>query len=265
MNEPRSIVGRSYNDCVNSTQITRTTSVAGPAVAIALAAITSPIRDQVGATNVGIALAIVVVGAALVSRWAGLATATFAALGFNFFHAPPYHSLRIHAARDVMIVALLAGLGVVVSDISAWRRRKDTMAFRHGEATAAPKQLAALLADQHPVSEVWPTVALSIMDQLTLAECRFDPNASTNLPTISRVVGRSTDGDDGFVLPSTGAALPVIGNGATLGHLVLTPEHGVPSLWVERRVVIALADHIAIALTYTGHTSRSADETNVSR
>lgn len=244
-----------YNGTVNSSQINRTTIIAGPAVALGVAAITASVRDQVGASNVGIALAIVVVGAALVSRWAGLTTAAAAALSFNFFHAEPYHSLRINSSRDVMIVALLAGLGIIVSDISAWRRRTDTIAFRHGEATAAPNQLTTLLADFHPVTEVWPTVATSIMDQLTLTDCRFDPVQSTALPTISRVVGRSADGDDGFVLPSTGAALPVVSNGDTLGSLVLRPKHGVPSLWVERRVVIALADHIAIALTYTGHTN----------
>ncbi|MEO6123597.1 MAG: DUF4118 domain-containing protein [Ilumatobacteraceae bacterium] len=263
MKAPLSSVAQAYNGWVNSTQITRTTTLGGPAVALAVAAITASVRDQVGASNVGIALAIVVVGAALVSRWAGLATAAVAAIAFNFFHTQPYHSLRVHSPRDVMIVALLAVLGIVVSDISAWRRRRDTIAFRHSEATAAPKQLAALLVDQHPVSDVWPTVATSIMDQLMLASCRFEPSQSTSLPTISRVVGRSADGDDGFVLPSTGAALPVVSNNNVLGYLILTPNHGVPSLWVERRVVVALADHIAIALTYTGHMTLSAADTRV--
>ena len=47
--------------------------------------------------------------------------------------------------------------------------------------------------------------------------------------------------------------MPVVSNGETLGHLVVAPQPGITSLWVERRVVIALADHLAIALTYTGH------------
>lgn len=243
---------------MNSTQLTRTALVGGPVVALAIAASTSSVRDQVGASNVGIALAIIVVAAALVGRWAGLATAAVAALSFNFFHTQPYHSLRIHSTRDVAIVALLAGLGIVVSDIGAWRRRRDTIAFRHIEATQAPTQLTTLLAGPHPVSEVWPTVAMSIMDQLSLAECRFEPGRSTTMPTISRMVGRSVDGDDGFVLPSSGAALAVLHNGDILGHLIVAPTPGVPSLWVERRVVIALADHVAIALTYTGH-DRPAD------
>ena len=67
------------------------------------------------------------------------------------------------------------------------------------------------------------------------------------------------------MLPSTGAALPVVGNGVTLGYLILTPIRGVPSLWVERRVVIALADHIAIALTYAGHTTAATTESNGSK
>ena len=49
---------------------------------------------------------------------------------------------------------------------------------------------------------------------------------------------------------------------------VLIPRQGLGALWVERRVVVAFADHIAIALTYTGHnaagrsTPQSTKETN---
>ncbi len=238
---------------MNNSTVIRSAVVAGPVVAIILAATTSSVRDQVGASNVGIALAIVVVLAALVSRGAGLATAAAAALGFNFFHTQPYHSLRIHSARDVVIVALLAGLGVGVSDINSWRRRRDLIAFRHVAATDAPVALEQLLSDNHPVGEIWPVVATSIMDQLSLADCRFDRSPADDLVLISRVAGRTADGDDGFTLPGTGAQMPVTAKGEHLGFLVVTPRNGISSLWVERRVVVALADHIAIALTYTGH------------
>ena len=89
--------------------------------------VTSRARDQVGASNVGIGLAIIVAGAAIFSRRAGLVTAVVAAMSFNYFHAKPYHSLRIHEPRDVAIVALLAVLGLVISDITAWRRRHESI------------------------------------------------------------------------------------------------------------------------------------------
>lgn len=235
---------------MNSTKLTRTATVAGPVVAFVLAASTASIRDQVGASNVGIALAMVVVLAALISRGAGLATAAVAALSFNFFHTEPYHSLRIHKARDVLIVALLVVVGLVVSDISAWRRRREVIANRHTRATNAPATISELTAANSPVAEVWPAVVTAIMDQLSLATCRIERQQPLDLPVISRIGARGADLDDGFILPTHGAAMAILSGGETIGYLVITPPAGAVSLRVERRVLVALADHLALALTY---------------
>jgi K+-sensing histidine kinase KdpD len=231
----------------------RSIIVVGPVTALAVSAATSSIRDQVGATNVGIVLAIIVVAAALSARTAGLLTAAAAAISFNFFHTEPYHSLRVHESSDVVIIALLVVLGLVVSDITAWRRRRDAIAFRHWTAAEAPHRITEMLQEPRAVGEVWPAIATMIMDQLTLADVSFVPTAHTDLPLISRTGAARADADAGFVLPSQGAALPIVSDQHTLGHLVLRPQSGITSLWVERRVVIALADHLTIALTYTGH------------
>ena len=127
-----------YNGRVNKKQLARLGIVIGPIAAFVVGAATSSVRDQVGASNVGISLAIIVVLAALAGRGAALATAATAALTFNFFHTEPYHSLRIDSSKDVTIVALLAGLGLVVSDISAWIRRRDTISFRHQAGDRGP-------------------------------------------------------------------------------------------------------------------------------
>ncbi|MCU1400297.1 MAG: sensor histidine kinase [Acidimicrobiales bacterium] len=230
----------------------------GPIVALAVGAATSSIRDQLGATNVGIALAIVVAAAALVSRGAALTTAVTAALTFNFFHAKPYHSLRISESRDVAIVALLAVLGLVISDITSWRRRQDAIAHRQDRAAEAPNTIGALMAGVHPVGVVWPAVVNAILDQLSLADCGVVHDLPANLPIVSRSVGRTSEGDDAFVLPSKGASIAIQlpgsstaqGPGPTLGYLVVMPPPGMTSLRVERRVLVALADHLAIALSY---------------
>jgi hypothetical protein len=229
----------------------------GPAAAFGIAAATSSIRDDVGATNVGIVLSIVVVAAALTGRLAGLTTAATAALSFNFFHTEPYHSLRVHESSDVVIIALLAALGVVVSDITAWRHRRDAITFGSAAATGAPRRVMEVLAESHPVSEVWPAVTTMIMDQLRLADCTFAAAPHPGMPLISRAGGSNHEGDGGFVLPAHGAALPLVADGETLGFLVLRPSEGLTSLWVERRVVLALADHLTIALTYTGRRAPS--------
>ena len=233
---------------INSTS--RLALVVGPIVAFALGAVTSQVRDQLGATNVGIALALVVALAALASRGAGLVTAVVAALTFNFFHAKPYHSLRIHESRDVAIVALLAVLGLVISDISAWRRRREAIAHRHERAVAAPLTIGNLAAGVHPVGEVWPAVVTTILDQLSLADCGVVAQQPTNLPLISRSVGRGEDGSDSLLLPAKGASIAIVNGASTLGYLVVMPPPGITSLTIERRVIVALADHLAIALTY---------------
>ena len=222
--------------------------VVAPVVALTVAAASSSLRNQVGATNIGVVLAIIVVAAALTSRLAGLVTAAVAALSYNFFHTQPYHSLRVHRSADVVIIALLAALGLVVSDITAWRRRRDVIAVGESMATSAPVKVAEALATPHPVVDVWPSLVTTVMDQLRLAECSV--SAAMVEPVISRI--SHNDADGGFVLPARGASIPIVANGETLGYLVLAPQKGITSLWVERRAVVALADHVAIALTYTG-------------
>ena len=235
---------------MNINRTSRLALLGGPLLALALGAATASIRDQVGASNVGIALACVVAGAALVSRGAGLTTAVTAALTFNFLHTRPYHSLRIHSPRDAAIVALLAGLGLVVSDLSAWRRRRDAIAHHRDQATMAPTSVGELVAGVHPVGMVWPAIVASILDELGVADCGMVAGQPTDLPVISRTVGRGSDGDDSFVLPAKGASIAVQAGERQLGFLVLFPPPGATAIRVQRRVVLALADHLAIALTY---------------
>ena len=60
---------------------------------------------------------------AFVGRMSGILTAVTAAMAFNYFHTEPFHSLRINGAQAIVTVLLLALLGLVMSEISAWRRR----------------------------------------------------------------------------------------------------------------------------------------------
>jgi K+-sensing histidine kinase KdpD len=224
--------------------------ILGPIIAFVIGASTSSIRDQVGASNVGIALAIVVALAALTGRGAGLTTAVTAALTFNFFHTKPYHSLRIHKPHDVAIVALLAVLGLVISDITAWRRRREAIAYRHDRAAEAPSTIGALVAETHSVAQVWPAVVNAILDQLSQADCHVEITQPTNVPLISRNAPRRSDGDDDLVLPAKGAAIAVQDGQTVVGYLVVVPKAGNTSLSIERRTIIAFADHLAIALNY---------------
>ncbi len=229
----------------------------GPLAALAIAGITSTVRDSIGTTNVALALAAVVVAAAITGRAAGLLTAFVAALSFNFLHTEPYHSLRIHDAHDVITVLLLAGLGLVISELGAWRRRAHQHAERRLSGLRALETTAAMLVRGATVDEVWTAIRDLLMATLPLADCRFEatiPESVAVLPrsgsllSTGRSAGTMSIGQHGVELPTCGVAIEVACDGERFGSIVLTPRPDSGSLVEERRLAIALADQYAVAL-----------------
>jgi len=212
-------------------------------------AATASVRDEVGSTIVGVSLAIIVTVAALISRAAAITTAVAAALTFNFFHTEPYHSLRIHDPGDVVIVALLLGLGVAISDVTGWIRRRERFARQHAIADQAASQVLHLLEVDRPITEIWPPLASSLLDELSFATCRFVSGTDIQLSIVADSHGRDTEGQATFVLPAAGAAVPIHSAGHTVGFLVITPQRGHTALTVRRSVVLALAATVASAVT----------------
>jgi K+-sensing histidine kinase KdpD len=217
-------------------------------VAIVVGAATASVRGDVGSTIVGVSLAIVVTIAALISRAAAIATAVAAAITFNFFHTEPYHSLRIHEPGDVAMVALLLGLGFLVSDVTGWLRRRERLERQHSIADEAMRDARVLLGVDRPIADVWPKLASSLLDELSFATCRFVPGSTTELSIIADTSGHEAPDQATFVLPAAGAAVPIRHAGRTVGHLVLTPQAGNTSLTVRRPVALALAATVASAL-----------------
>ena len=233
---------------MNTTRLSRVAVLIGPVVAVAVGGATGTVRGEAGSTIVGVSLAIIVTVAALVGRTAALATAVAAAVTFNFFHTEPYHSLRIHEPGDVAIVALLLGLGFFVSDVTGWMRRRERFARQRAIADEAASGAHALLGTDRPVVEVWPTLASSLLDELSFATCRFVPGARIELSIVADLPSHEAPDQATFVLPAAGAAVPIRRAGRTVGHLVLTPQAGHTSLTVQRSVVHALAATVASAL-----------------
>ena len=59
--------------------------------------------------------------------------------------------------------------------------------------------------------------------------------------------------DEGFELPSGGVSVPVVFAGEVLGQLVLIAKPGSGSRLEERRIAVALGDHLAISLWRAGN------------
>jgi hypothetical protein len=229
----------------------------GPAVALASAGLLERVRDDFGVANVALVLSCIVVVAALAGRAAGLATAVTAALAYNFFHTRPYYSLRISSGRDVATVGLLVIIGVIVSEMGAWRRRALAASTRRLHGSRALEAVAAQLAAGSQPDEIWDAVRKALMDTLELADCRFEAGESpsvTSIPRSGSLLGGSMRlGSVGFELPAEGAAIAVAYAGRTLGHIVLVPSGHTGSQRDIRQVAVALADEYAVALAGAEH------------
>jgi hypothetical protein len=237
----------------NEEPVGRVALAVGPFMAVTASGLLELVRDSFGVANVALVLSGVVVVASLAGRAAGLTTAVIAALSYNFFHTKPYHSLRIDAWRDIATVALLVVIGVIVSEMAAWRRRAVTAAGLRLQAARALERVAAKLAAAAPAEEVWDEVRAAMIGTLDLADCRYEPGTAPSvalLPRTGSLFGESMRwGGSGFELPRTGAAIAVSYAGTTFGHIVLVPAEGVGSTRDIRQAAVALADEYAVALS----------------
>jgi K+-sensing histidine kinase KdpD len=225
----------------------------GAILAVAVGGALAPARDWLGATNVALGLAVVVVGAAILGgRVAGVVTAIAAAASFDFFHTKPYYDLRIDKREDVIAAALLLVMGVAVGQLAVARYgiRRDARLSARGAAYL--EDVETVVAAGADLEGVWPVVRRALMEQLDLAECRFEPFTSDDsLTTLERggqIAARDlTSVHGGFALPREGVAVPVANEGRPFGRLVLVPRPGTGTTRSQRRVAVALADQLALA------------------
>ncbi|MEP7115781.1 MAG: DUF4118 domain-containing protein [Ilumatobacteraceae bacterium] len=224
----------------------------GPAVALAAAGLLDGVRDDIGVVNVALILSFIVVVAALSGRPAGLTTAVIAGMSYNFFHTRPFHSLRISSGSDVLTVGMLMGIGVIVSEMSAWRRRAHTASLRRLRGARALEAAAEQLAAGSDPDVIWSGIRTTLIDMLGLADCRFEPGSTASVEPLPRsgslFAGSMRLGRDGFEMPATGTSIAVAYAGRTIGHIVLVPSGNLGSSRDIRQVAVALADEYAVAL-----------------
>jgi hypothetical protein len=126
----------------------------------------------------------------------------------------------------------------------------------HAKGAAHLEDVAAVVAAGANLDEVWPVVRRALVDQLDLAEARFEPapfhNQYTPLGRDGQIAASSlTYEHGGFTLPAAGVVVPVVAAGRELGRLLLVPHPHHGTSRAQRRVAIALADQLAVAATRT--------------
>jgi K+-sensing histidine kinase KdpD len=230
----------------------------GAIVAVAVGGLLAPARDWLGATNVALCLAVVVVGAAIFGgRLAGGVTSIAAAVSFDFFHTKPYYDLRIDKREDIIAAVLLLVMGVAVGQLAMARygSRRDARVTARGAAYL--EDVTAVVSAGADLDEVWPVVRQALMQQLDLDACRFEPSPTDQPMTTLERGGQISSRDltsvhrGGFALPAEGVAVPVVNEGRPLGRLVLVPRPGSGTTRSQRHVAVALADQLAIAAART--------------
>jgi hypothetical protein len=91
---------------------------------------------------------------------------------------------------------------------------------------------------------------------LALAECRFEGIDALDRPLLgpggSLLCGHRRFADGGFTLPDEGVAVAVEGAGRRFGYLLGTPVRGIGVSLERRRVAMALADQLGLALAAAG-------------
>jgi hypothetical protein len=160
--------------------------------------------------------------------------------------------LRIDKREDVIAAGLLLVIGLAVGQLALWGAAHREEATHFAMSAGRLEAVAAIVAAGAALDEVWPVVRQSLVEELQLADCRFEI-----VPYRDSLVDLDRDGridsshlqyeEGGFALPREGVALPVVENGRVLGRLVLVPEPHRGTTRVQRRVAVGLADQLAVA------------------
>jgi K+-sensing histidine kinase KdpD len=222
-------------------------------VIIFVAGLLVSVRDSIGNTNVALILVVFVVAAAVFGgRLAGITAAAVAAISFNFFHTQPYLTLRIKEGEDVVTVILLLAVGLAVGELALLRRQTRHEVVAQATGAHVLEEVLALLAADSTVGETWGAVREGIQTALGVQHARFWPGAGRAdlplltrdgkvVPTLSKWTGR------GFELPEV-VSIPVVSGRGVLGHIEVDSTPGRSVSIDERRVAVALADILALAL-----------------
>ncbi len=213
------------------------------------------VRGHFATENVALVLVLVVLlGAVVGGRRAGVVSAFVAALSLDFFHTVPYNSLKISHAEDVTAMVLLLVVGLVVGEIAIRADRIRAATGVQHEEIIRLHRMAQFAASDQPVDDLVSALCAELIETLRLQGCTYEAAPFTSeMPAIeaSGVVRTSLHRytREGFELPHERVALPVTARGRTAGRFVLTPTPGTGVSMDRRLVAVALADQLGVALS----------------
>lgn len=236
-----------------------------PAAAFLLSLVTSSVSAELGVANIAIALAVITTLAGISSWPSGLATSIVAAVSLNYFHTRPVHSLRIGSGSDILMVALLGGIGVMVSFSTVVRARRRVLQLEHTARMESVEHLSDMLLAPTPTASTWHAAIDATDHALRLTNVRLEPvsDAPIDVPLVARPLRTTLDGAetrDHVLLPEQGA-LVTFRDPRLLQRLRVTPASGAGPLLVDRSALFQLSDAIELVLarSFNGTGAKPAD------
>jgi hypothetical protein len=226
---------------------------------IALGALLVPLRGDLEQANLALLFVLVVVLAGVAGgRAAGATAAVASTLSFDFFLTQPYLSLRIESAADFETAVILLVVGLLVGQIAVRAEVSRARGVRAADEVARVHRVSEQVAQGSAAEDVALSVIAELTALLKLESCELElaPYAldlsEVGLVRLERTGALASSEHrflgEGFVLPAIGVELPVRAKGGEIARLVLrgTPGHGVTL--DERKVAVALADQLGVAL-----------------
>ena len=222
---------------------------------IGIAAALVSVRGHVASADIALMMVVVVVAAAAAGgRTTGALAAVISTMAFDFFHTRPYLSLKITSAEDIETTALLLLVGVAVGQVALMSRQRRHEAAEGRSEVESLYRVAEQAARDPDVEHLEAVVRAELSHLLSLAHCTFRPGPPPEgIPALEPSGWIDAGGihrytQTGAQLPSAGLALPVRNGGASYGHLLCVPVPGTGIPFERRRVAVALADQLGLAL-----------------
>lgn len=215
-----------------------------------------PFRDSFANTNAALVMVLLIVAVAAVgSRVAGIVAAASAAVWFDFFLTRPYQQLTITDQADVETTVLLLAVGVGVTELAAWGRRKDALAQREAGYLAGIEAAAEAVAAGGSSGELIDEVSRQLVRVLGLRSCRFEEGvAGLGRPPRLRGDGqvewqRRVWDVEREGLPTDGEIeLLVESKGQIQGRFMLDASSDAHPSMAQRLVAVTLASQVGASL-----------------
>jgi len=254
---------RRYTDEVGGAGVAA--ALGGILACLAIGAAFGPGGASVGLENVALLhLAVVIAVAVVGGRAAGLVTAVFAALNYNWFFTAPYYTLRVSSPKQVITVLLLLAAGLIASLGGRTTRRAVHAAREEHDAVTMLNRVARAAADQRDADRAAADGLVDLLGARAVQVWRAGPggdhlSAAAGRPAAAIPAGLPRLDDAGrippghqrvvrgrMVLPAGGVSVELHHAGRRVGTLVVLPAPDQP---VERatRVAIATVAHVLAA------------------